>query len=234
MKTGRVRSAAWIEHPPRWLDAPPPGASNLIPHPRPRGPLHAITRSGLTVVVHWNEGSKGLARRTMFSAIKLKAPVGAAAHRAEPSRGRETRYSQRRPAAFRTFWGQRSPVGGMPPRSGRMNIGKPVHPYPPASAAPVPCGNQEAGASFLAECARGRAIRSRSRRSGRVAEGGALLRRYGGECLHRGFESLLLRFRTRPGYQRTGFRVGPTTWPWWPAGSLTSCVKCPAYHTTTS
>jgi hypothetical protein len=26
-----------------------------------------------------------------------------------------------------------------------------------------------------------------------VAEGGALLRRYGGECLHRGFESLLLR-----------------------------------------
>src|SRR6266516_4310907 len=32
------------------------------------------------------------------------------------------------------------------------------------------------------------------RRSGRVAEGGALLRRYGGECLHRGFESLLLRF----------------------------------------
>src|SRR5688572_27801683 len=35
-----------------------------------------------------------------------------------------------------------------------------------------------------------------SRRSGRVAEGGALLRRYGGECLHRGFESLLLRSRT--------------------------------------
>src|ERR671922_514075 len=34
------------------------------------------------------------------------------------------------------------------------------------------------------------------RRSGRVAEGGALLRRYGGECLHRGFESLLLRFWT--------------------------------------
>src|SRR4249919_1547714 len=36
-----------------------------------------------------------------------------------------------------------------------------------------------------------------SRRSGRVAEGGALLRRYGDECLHRGFESLLLRFATR-------------------------------------
>src|SRR5512133_3329816 len=35
------------------------------------------------------------------------------------------------------------------------------------------------------------------RRSGRVAEGGALLRRYGGECLHRGFESLLLRFAAR-------------------------------------
>ena len=37
-----------------------------------------------------------------------------------------------------------------------------------------------------------------SRRSGRVAEGGALLRRYGGECLHRGFESLLLRSRRSP------------------------------------
>jgi hypothetical protein len=38
------------------------------------------------------------------------------------------------------------------------------------------------------------AILRAPRRSGRVAEGGALLRRYGGECLHRGFESLLLRF----------------------------------------
>ena len=36
-------------------------------------------------------------------------------------------------------------------------------------------------------------ISSRDGRSGRVAEGGALLRRYGGELLHRGFESLLLR-----------------------------------------
>src|SRR3954451_23818834 len=34
-----------------------------------------------------------------------------------------------------------------------------------------------------------------ARRSGRVAEGGALLRRYVGEYLHRGFESLLLRWR---------------------------------------
>ena len=40
-----------------------------------------------------------------------------------------------------------------------------------------------------------RAIPWPSRRSGRVAEGGALLRRYGGEFLHRGFESLLLRSR---------------------------------------
>ncbi len=39
-------------------------------------------------------------------------------------------------------------------------------------------------------------------RSGRVAEGGALLRRYGGECLHRGFESLLLR-RSRLHDRRT-------------------------------
>src|SRR5918993_1162394 len=38
------------------------------------------------------------------------------------------------------------------------------------------------------------AIPCPSRRSGRVAEGGALLRRYVGEFLHRGFESLLLRW----------------------------------------
>ena len=43
------------------------------------------------------------------------------------------------------------------------------------------------------------AILREPRRSGRVAEGGALLRRYGGECLHRGFESLLLRFVARRG-----------------------------------
>src|SRR4029078_4785066 len=36
------------------------------------------------------------------------------------------------------------------------------------------------------------------RRSGRGAEGGALLRRYGAEWLHRGFESLLLRSAQRP------------------------------------
>src|SRR2546423_12672896 len=40
-----------------------------------------------------------------------------------------------------------------------------------------------------------------ARRSGRVAEGGALLRRYGGTNLHRGFESLLLRFNTSEGWQ---------------------------------
>jgi hypothetical protein len=34
-----------------------------------------------------------------------------------------------------------------------------------------------------------------------VAEGGALLRRYGGTNLHRGFESLLLRFTTSEGWQ---------------------------------
>src|SRR2546423_1776697 len=37
-----------------------------------------------------------------------------------------------------------------------------------------------------------------ARRSGRVAEGGALLRRYGGTNLHRGFESLLLRLGRGP------------------------------------
>ncbi len=30
-------------------------------------------------------------------------------------------------------------------------MGEPVPPFSPASAAPVPCGNQEAGASFLAD-----------------------------------------------------------------------------------
>src|SRR5438034_320528 len=47
----------------------------------------------------------------------------------------------------------------------------------------------------------------RPRRSGRVAEGGALLRRYGGECLHRGFESLLLRLS----------RGNPMVPPWAPS-----------------
>src|SRR5882762_5739438 len=48
----------------------------------------------------------------------------------------------------------------------------------------------------------------RPRRSGRVAEGGALLRRYGGECLHRGFESLLLRWT---GPSRACLSVRPAT-----------------------
>src|SRR4051812_24716677 len=43
------------------------------------------------------------------------------------------------------------------------------------------------------------------RRSGRVAEGGALLRRYMGEYLCRGFESLLLRQTWRP---RRGLQLG--------------------------
>jgi hypothetical protein len=45
---------------------------------------------------------------------------------------------------------------------------------------------------------RGVRYHPRPRRSGRVAEGGALLRRYGGHFLHRGFESLLLRLHSRP------------------------------------
>ena len=56
-----------------------------------------------------------------------------------------------------------------------------------------------------------RAIPWPSRRSGRVAEGGALLRRYGGEFLHRGFESLLLRSRPEvrlgPGASRATLSV---------------------------
>src|SRR4051812_2770898 len=43
-----------------------------------------------------------------------------------------------------------------------------------------------------------------ARRSGRVAEGGALLRRYVGYYLHRGFESLLLRYAPRNGAPRGG------------------------------
>jgi hypothetical protein len=45
-------------------------------------------------------------------------------------------------------------------------------------------------------CRKTGAVPCAVRRSGRVAEGGALLRRYGDECLHRGFESLLLRSRS--------------------------------------
>src|SRR6266508_2509489 len=48
-------------------------------------------------------------------------------------------------------------------------------------------------------CQKPSAILRGPRRSGRVAEGGALLRRYGGECLHRGFESLLLRLTDAEG-----------------------------------
>src|SRR3954469_23618417 len=45
------------------------------------------------------------------------------------------------------------------------------------------------------EAPKSRRYNGLARRSGRVAEGGALLRRYGAEWLHRGFESLLLRWR---------------------------------------
>src|SRR5436309_831093 len=45
---------------------------------------------------------------------------------------------------------------------------------------------------------------ARARRSGRVAEGGALLRRYGDEYLHRGFESLLLRLADVKGPRMAG------------------------------
>src|ERR671930_195611 len=56
----------------------------------------------------------------------------------------------------------------------------------------------------------------RDRRSGRVAEGGALLRRYGGTNLHRGFESLLLRLAFpagRPTACRAGLRAALAPWP---------------------
>jgi hypothetical protein len=39
----------------------------------------------------------------------------------------------------------------------------------------------------------GKLIKTRSRRDGRVAEGGGLLNRYTGQNLYRGFESLSLR-----------------------------------------
>ena len=40
-----------------------------------------------------------------------------------------------------------------------------------------------------------------------MAEGGALLRRYGGECLHRGFESLLLRLAELPRVRPSGLTL---------------------------
>ena len=54
-----------------------------------------------------------------------------------------------------------------------------------------------------------RAIPCPSRRSGRVAEGGALLRRYVGINLRRGFESLLLRSRSSPAPLRPGGAGAP-------------------------
>ena len=48
------------------------------------------------------------------------------------------------------------------------------------------------------------------RRSGRVAEGGALLRSYAGEYLRRGFESLLLRFLRGGVAERTNAAVSKT------------------------
>ncbi len=73
---------------------------------------------------------------------------------------------------------------------------------PPAQHAPTPDSGHaaEGGSSSHPEggwagSAEGRSIPCETRRSGRVAEGGALLRRYVGEYLHRGFESLLLRWR---------------------------------------
>ena len=119
-------------------------------------------------------------------------------------------------------------------------MGEPVPPFSSGICGARYLRQPGAGASFLVQSFSPGVVESvrydpGSRRSGRVAEGGALLRRYGGECLHRGFESLLLRFTiTIDAYQRTGFRVGPTTCPWWAPVSWTSCVKCAAYQTTTS
>ena len=56
-----------------------------------------------------------------------------------------------------------------------------------------------------------------------MAEGGALLRRYGGECLHRGFESLLLRFNHLGSrYQRLQGRTDDVTVM---AGQLVDVVR---------
>src|SRR5439155_25142335 len=66
----------------------------------------------------------------------------------------------------------------------RPSAFRPVAPRADRMQDPTPYGRRQAPRLSCAH----------PRRSGRVAEGGALLRRYGGECLHRGFESLLLRF----------------------------------------
>jgi len=61
------------------------------------------------------------------------------------------------------------------------------------------------------------------RRSGRVAEGGALLRRYVGEYLHRGFESLLLRFRPEKSARASGASM--TTFRGYDSGVPRVCAK---------
>src|SRR3954463_5206820 len=81
----------------------------------------------------------------------------------------------------------------------------------PSACSDAPGGTSHRGGIFLSpgrgvggERRKSRRYNGRARRSGRVAEGGALLRRYVGEYLHRGFESLLLRYAPQLGAPRGG------------------------------
>src|SRR5262249_38701907 len=78
-----------------------------------------------------------------------------------------------------------APPPPLPPPPALPPPPPPPPPRPPRSLAPLASDVPGTGCASLT-C-------PPVRRSGRVAEGGALLRRYGAEWLHRGFESLLLR-----------------------------------------
>ena len=230
-----MRSAAWIKHSPRKLDAPPPGVSNLIrtsSSPSAASHHHPCWVDRCTSL---DRGIRGSGPRVDVLCDQAQRSGGRSPLCRAP-RGRETRSSQRRLAAFRTSGHEitRQRHAHLTGADDYGRAGSPLflrhlrRPLPAATRS----GRFFFGPVFSPSVVESVRYDPGSRRSGRVAEGGALLRRYGGECLHRGFESLLLRFTNR--YQRTGLRVGPTMCPWWAPVSWTSCVKCAAYQTTTS
>ena len=117
------------------------------------------------------------------------------------SRRAATRCTAASPAIARPAWSQAhrrlTLERGKPAEGGRSGLsgegaGEGGNPAYRSSASGRASPSRERGISH--ERRKEGAITCRAvRRSGRVAEGGALLRRYGDECLHRGFESLLLR-----------------------------------------
>ena len=152
------------------------------------GPLHTITRAGLTASVHLDEGSGTRARATMFGS-RAQCRGGPQPNAQSSERPRDALFSalDSRPFARPV---RMSPVGGMLGGRAARTMGIAGSPSnTPGIGGARSLRHPGSGRFFLLR------YHARSRRSGRVAEGGALLRRYVGINLRRGFESLLLRFR---------------------------------------